>query len=79
MGERKEETENPALPRGQQLKLQQPPYLSPSSSGTAYDIAFLVHDLNPSNGVHTPRSKNIHSTDLCCRCKEKNMTPKEEF
>lgn len=53
------------------------PYLCPSSSGTAYDIAFLVHDLNPSRGLETSGRNNIHSTDLGCM--DGKRTQRDEF
>lgn len=48
------------------------PYLCPGFSGIAYDIAFLVHDLNPSRGLKASGCNNIHCTDLGCGCKEEN-------
>ena len=50
-----------------------PPYLRPSSSGIANDIAFLVHDLNPSRGLQTSGRKNIQRTDLGCGLKKRTQ------
>lgn len=48
------------------------PYLCPSSFGIAYDIAFLVHDLDPSHRLKTSGCDSIHPTDLGCGCAEGN-------
>ena len=48
------------------------PYLCPSFSGITYDIAFLVHDLDPTHGLQTSGSNHVHPTELGCGHKEGN-------
>lgn len=48
-------------------------YLCPSFSGIAYDLAFLVHDLNPSRGLQASGHKNIQCADLGCGLTERTQ------